>query len=66
MPEFENYQQLSEDKKLHREEKTQYQRKDEFTAEEFYDRTGIWQNLLKLYVFQLAFSVLKMGKELLD
>lgn len=41
VPEFENHGQLSEDKKLLWEEKTQYQRKDEFTAEQFYDRAGI-------------------------
>jgi hypothetical protein len=33
------------------EHKTQYQRKDEHTPEEFYDRAGIWAEFGKLCVF---------------
>ena len=42
VPQFENYSSLDDTTKLLWEQKTKYQRKEEFTAEEFYDRAGIW------------------------
>ncbi|MCF8713715.1 3'-5' exonuclease [Joostella atrarenae] len=42
VPEFPDYNELSDDKKELWAHKTQYQRKDEHTPEEFYDRAGIW------------------------
>lgn len=41
VPLFENYQELSQTEQDLWEEKTKYQRKEDFTAEEFYDRAGI-------------------------
>ena len=41
VPEFESFQELSEEKKLLWEDKSKYQRKEDFTAAEFYDRAGI-------------------------
>ncbi len=48
VPEFEAYSELDEIKKDLWEHKSQYQRKDEFTAEEFYDRAGIWAEFGKI------------------
>jgi len=42
VPEEENFNGLDETKKELWEHKSRYQRKDEFTAEEYYDRAGIW------------------------
>ncbi len=41
------------------EQKTQYQRKDEFTAEEFYDRAGIWAEFGKIICISAGFFNLK-------
>jgi hypothetical protein len=37
------------------EHKTLYQRKDDFTAEEFYDRAGIWAEFGKIVYFGRLF-----------
>jgi uncharacterized protein YprB with RNaseH-like and TPR domain len=42
VPQFENYADLKEASQHLWEEKTKYQRKEEFTPEAFYDRAGIW------------------------
>ncbi len=42
VPQFENYNDLDETSALLWEQKTKYQRKEEFSPEEFYDRAGIW------------------------
>ncbi|MEL4306985.1 3'-5' exonuclease [Joostella sp. CR20] len=42
VPEFSQFEELSEEKKELWAHKTQYQRKEDFTPEEFYDRAGIW------------------------
>ena len=42
VPEVENFNDLTEEKQHLFALKTQYQRKDEYTAEEFYERAGIW------------------------
>lgn len=41
VPEVENFNELDEETKALFENKTQYQRKDDFTAEQFYERAGI-------------------------
>ncbi len=41
VPEVENFNDLDDEMKLLFEHKTQYQRKEDFTAEAFYDRAGI-------------------------
>jgi 3'-5' exonuclease len=50
VPLEENFNSLDDEMKQLWELKTQYQRKDEFTAEEFYDRAGIWLGILQLKV----------------
>ena len=49
VPQKENWKELSEETQALFEKKTQYQRKEEFTAEAFYNRAGIW---LKIYQVQ--------------
>ena len=48
VPEVQNFSELSDDKQHLWEQKSQYQRKDEFTAEAFYDRAGIWAEFGKI------------------
>ncbi|GAA3572903.1 3'-5' exonuclease [Snuella lapsa] len=48
VPETQHFTDLDSTKKLLWEQKTQYQRKDEFTPEEFYDRAGIWAEFGKI------------------
>lgn len=45
------------------EEKTQYQRKDEFTAEEFYNRAGIWAEFGKIICISVAYFVTKNSSQ---
>ena len=45
------------------EHKTAYQRKEEFTAEEFYDRAGIWAEFGKIICISLAFLTLKNNQK---
>ena len=42
VPEFENWNDISKEIQELFDKKTQYQRKEEFSADEFYDRAGIW------------------------
>lgn len=42
VPEKESFQELDDAKKELWEQKSRYQRKDDFTPEEFYERAGIW------------------------
>jgi len=48
VPENENFEELTEAKKELWELKTKYQRKEEFSPEEFYDRAGIWAEFGKI------------------
>lgn len=41
------------------EHKTQYQRKDEFSPEEFYDRAGIWAEFGKIVCISVGYFVIK-------
>ncbi|MCT4666154.1 MAG: 3'-5' exonuclease [Flavobacteriales bacterium] len=47
------------------EKKTSYQRKDNFTAEEFYDRAGIWAEFGKIVCISIAYLSKKGGKRVL-
>jgi len=57
VPEVENFKDLSEVKQHLFELKTQYQRKDEFTAEEFYDRAGIWAEFGMIVCISVGYFV---------
>jgi len=55
VPETEFYTDLSEDKQELFASKTQYQRKEEFTPEEFYDRAGIWAEFGKIVCISVGY-----------
>ncbi|MGY8908326.1 MAG: 3'-5' exonuclease, partial [Flavobacteriales bacterium] len=48
VPQEESWEQLSNEMQGLFEKKTHYQRKEEFTAEQFYDRAGIWAEFGKI------------------
>ncbi len=55
VPEVPNYSDLDNEKRILWELKSQYQRKDEFTAEEFYDRAGIWAEFGKIICISVGY-----------
>lgn len=55
VPLFENYDELSLTEQSLWDEKTKYQRKDEFTAEAFYDRAGIWAEFGKIVCISVGY-----------
>ncbi|MDG1037320.1 MAG: 3'-5' exonuclease [Polaribacter sp.] len=57
VPEEENWKILSKKTQELFEQKTQYQRKDEFTAEEFYNRAGIWAEFGKIICISVGYFV---------
>lgn len=59
VPEFEHFSDLDETKKELFDSKTQYQRKDEYTAEEFYDRAGIWAEFGKIICISVGYFTFK-------
>jgi predicted PolB exonuclease-like 3'-5' exonuclease len=61
VPEFRNYSDLSDEKKLLWDEKSKYQRKDDFTAEEFYERAGIWSEFGKIICISTGFFSFRNG-----
>jgi len=61
VPEFRNYSDMDDEKKILWEEKSKYQRKDEFTAEEFYERAGIWSEFGKIICISVGFFNFRNG-----
>jgi len=55
VPEVENFSSLSDEKQELFSLKTQYQRKDEYTPEEFYDRAGIWAEFGKIVCISVGY-----------
>ena len=55
VPLYEQHAELSALEQELWEEKTRYQRKDEFTAEEFYDRAGIWAEFGKIVCISVGY-----------
>ncbi len=55
VPETESFKDLSEIKQQLFTEKTKYQRKEEFTAEDFYERAGIWAEFGKIICISVGF-----------
>ncbi|SHI33575.1 hypothetical protein SAMN04487911_101153 [Arenibacter nanhaiticus] len=55
VPEQENYKLLDAEKQELWEHKSKYQRKEEFTAEEFYDRAGIWAEFGKIVTISVGY-----------
>ena len=61
VPEVAKYADLDDYKKELWEQKSQYQRKDEFTAEEFYERAGIWAEFGKIICISVGYFLIKDG-----
>lgn len=59
VPIHENYEDLSEELQELYAKKTKYQRKDDFTASEFYERAGIWAEFGKIVCISVGFMVQK-------
>jgi len=57
VPEVATFSELSEEMQELYESKTKYQRKDEFTAEAFYERAGIWAEFGKIICISVGFFV---------
>ncbi len=59
VPLEEKYDHLDDEMKLLWETKTQYQRKDDYTPEEFYDRAGIWAEFGKIVCISVGYFTIK-------
>ena len=59
VPLEENFNSLDDEMKLLWELKTQYQRKDDFTPQEFYDRAGIWAEFGKIVCISVGYFITK-------
>ncbi len=59
VPEVEHFGDMDADMQSYFEQKTKYQRKDDFTAEEFYDRAGIWAEFGKIITISVGYFVTK-------
>ena len=57
VPETEHFDSLSEEMQELFAKKTSYQRKEEFTPEEFYDRAGIWAEFGKIVCISVGYFV---------
>jgi uncharacterized protein YprB with RNaseH-like and TPR domain len=55
VPETDNFNSLDDDMKALWEQKTLYQRRDEFTPEDFYDRAGIWAEFGKIVCISVGY-----------
>lgn len=55
VPEHENFDALDDAKKELWEQKSQYQRKDDISAEEFYERAGIWAEFGKIICISVGY-----------
>jgi 3'-5' exonuclease len=65
VPEEKHYKSLSSEKQKLWEEKSRYQRKEEFTAEEFYHRAGIWAEFGKIICISAGYLKFKDDKRTL-
>lgn len=59
VPLFDDFKKLDDTSKVLWEQKTQYQRKDDFTPEEFYDRAGIWAEFGKIICISVGYFKMK-------
>lgn len=59
VPEQQHYEQLDSDMQQLWEQKTQYQRKDNVSGEDFYERAGIWAEFGKIITISVGYFVNK-------
>ncbi|MBS9774863.1 MAG: 3'-5' exonuclease [Tenacibaculum sp.] len=57
VPNYENWNELSTQEQELYDEKTKYQRKDDITVEEFYERAGIWAEFGKIVCISVGYFV---------
>ena len=57
VPEFENWKDISKETQELFDQKTKYQRKEEFTAAAFYDRAGIWAEFGKIICISVGYFI---------
>ncbi|WP_218598093.1 3'-5' exonuclease [Polaribacter sp. NJDZ03] len=57
VPEYEDWEQLAEETQVLYNKKTEYQRKEDVTAEEFYERAGIWAEFGKIVCISVGYFV---------
>ena len=62
IPETQHFSDLEKSKQELWEQKSQYQRKDEFTAEEFYPRAGIWAEFGKIICISVGYFTFQEDK----
>ena len=62
VPEEDNFKALDNEMKLLWEQKTQYQRRDEYTPEDFYERAGIWAEFGKIVCISVGYFTQKSGE----
>jgi len=62
VPEHQDFENLSEEMKQLWADKTKYQRKEEFDAEEFYQRAGIWAEFGKIVCISVGYFKYKENK----
>ena len=63
VPQSYNWENVSKEMQDLYEAKTQYQRKDEFTAEEFYHKAGIWAEFGKIICISVGYFVNRKEKQ---
>lgn len=61
VPQHENWSEVSTEMQELFEAKTQYQRKENFTAEEFYERAGIWAEFGKIICISVGYFIERDG-----
>ena len=59
VPELANFNELDAEMKELWEHKTQYQRKEEYSPEDFYERAGIWAEFGKIICISVGYFTLK-------
>ncbi|MDX1470542.1 MAG: 3'-5' exonuclease [Flavobacteriaceae bacterium] len=62
VPEMEHFSELDEAKQELWDAKSKYQRKEDFTAEEFYERAGIWAEFGRIICISVGFFAFKTNE----
>ncbi|MDX1761310.1 MAG: 3'-5' exonuclease [Christiangramia sp.] len=61
VPEFRDYSEMDEEKRILWEEKSKYQRREDYSAEEFYERAGIWSEFGKIICISAGYFSFRNG-----
>lgn len=63
VPQLAHWDELSQENQLLFEQKTHYQRKDEISVEEFYERGGIWAEFGKIICISVGYFVIQKNEK---